>query len=498
MNSSTRVAVYLIANALLITLMAVGAALHGGDHFVYLVLLFALCSVPILFLDHMNGRYVLMAAFTAVYFLLFGMLEVVQIVMGNGGTATASGGAPFLSIAEVAVLLGLACYLAGYLLTASAPTPATQQVTDWSQSAVLIAGLSMWIVGAAAIVDYQVFLAPEKTAESYAHAMAALGPMRLFFMMLAQMLAPLGMLILAYGYARYRTLLWLLVIVGMLAGQFAVAFLTAIRGQALTPLAIIVVALTLTRNRIPRTWLAVSILSAGVFMTILTVSRTVTAEGGLTRKAVAENLSRIIDRVVAFQEKAEQSGGHEQTQQSLLQRAFIKDSVELAIQHTGVDVPFENGRTLEAIPFAFIPRVIYPTKKDVAVGLVFNHEFVHGDYDTNISPSHLGELYWNFGWPGVIFGMGGIGLLMGFVGRKCDLSSHVSITRLLILLATVQYLCQGFEGGVSISYVQWLRSLGVIALLHLMLSRRGTAEQPAAQVLALPLPSGPRFQNVMP
>jgi len=177
-----------------------------------------------------------------------------------------------------------------------------------------------------------------------------------------------------------------------------------------------------------------------------------------------------------------------------------------------VDAPYQNGRTLVELVLAFVPRMIWPDKPSVATGQVFNKELVRGIGDTYISPSHLGELYWNFGWPGLTCGMTLIGMLLGYIGARTSLAERTSATRLLILLATVATACLQFEASVSVTYVVWIRSLAAIGLLHLLCNRpavpapAGSAAAPAAAIgtqvaantaVAVVAPALPRFPNMM-
>jgi hypothetical protein len=111
---------------------------------------------------------------------------------------------------------------------------------------------------------------------------------------------------------------------------------------------------------------------------------------------------------------------------------------------------------------------------------------MHSSDDTYISPSHFGELYWNFGWPGIVGGMLLIGMLLGFVAVRCSLASGQSVTRMLVFLTTVRYVCLGFEGSISVAYVTWLRSLAVIALLHLLLARKSSQQPVPSRIAAAP------------
>jgi hypothetical protein len=85
------------------------------------------------------------------------------------------------------------------------------------------------------------------------------------------------------------------------------------------------------------------------------------------------------------------------------------------------------------------------------------------------------------------------------------MAEHASVTRLLVLLVTVYYLCMGFEGAMSVSYILWLRSLAFIGILHVLLAR-SHAPGPVAPVArgagplsdpALPRGSLSRFPNIM-
>ena len=124
-----------------------------------------------------------------------------------------------------------------------------------------------------------------------------------------------------------------------------------------------------------------------------------TGERGLSKAAAVQDIGKLLDIVFAYQDKLSQRGP-KVGGPLLFERASLKFNMEREFARTGVDVPFQEGRTLVAIPLAFIPRIIWPDKPDVSTGQLFNHEIIQGEVaDTYISPSHVGELYWNYGWP---------------------------------------------------------------------------------------------------
>jgi hypothetical protein len=115
---------------------------------------------------------------------------------------------------------------------------------------------------------------------------------------------------------------------------------------------------------------------------------------------------------------------------------------------------------------------------DVQAGQLMNQEFgVAYERDVYISPSHLGELYWNFGWPGVVVGMSLLGCLLGFIGKKIDMTQGASITQLMIAAITIRQTVLGFESTIAACYVVWLRSSAAILLLHWLFSKRTPAAE---------------------
>ena len=175
----------------------------------------------------------------------------------------------------------------------------------------------------------------------------------------------------------------------------------------------------------------------------------------------------------------------------------------MIVARTGNDVKYQDGHTLVPLLGVFIPRLIWPAKPDVATGRVMNREFnVSDQEETYISPSHLGELYWNFGWPGAVVGMSVIGVLLGYLGRWCDLSHATNLTRILVLVGTIQLLVLGFESAIVPQYSVWIRSLLGVGLLHWVFARtvNGSREVNSNDSRLIPIPrhTAPLFPNLLP
>ena len=477
LSSSQRAGLYIIGNLLLLVLMALlGAHANApGGEVIYLFLLLAVCTSPILLMETMNGPYVLLGLFMAVYFAFFGALELFKLL---GGESISLDG-EFLSATEAGLLLGAVCTLVGYLVGVKVGTPREidSSTKDWSRGMLLAVGCGIWLLGAADILYYQVWVIPEKTNAATSRGLASLGAGMTFIIMLGQLAEPLGILILAYAYARFRTVFWFLLILVVVVSQVILGFVCDIKSMGMLGGILVILAKILMDNKLPKGWLLAGVAFILVVFPLFQAYRSeVTGERGMTRTQAIENIGKVIDIVLATSQQ-DDDGHAKQHSASFLERAWLKGNVELAVERTGVDVPFQEGRTMIALLTAFIPRLLWPDKPDVGVGQEFNHTFIHGEYDTFISPSHFGELYWNFGWSGVVFGMLLIGLLLGFVGARCNMArGGRSVTRLLVLLTTAKYVCLGFEGSIAIAYVVWMRSLAAIWILHLIFARQRTGQ----------------------
>jgi peptidoglycan/LPS O-acetylase OafA/YrhL/O-antigen/teichoic acid export membrane protein len=79
-------------------------------------------------------------------------------------------------------------------------------------------------------------------------------------------------------------------------------------------------------------------------------------------------------------------------------------------------VPPLDGSSLLAIPSAFVPRGLWPGKPQPVDQQVSKYLYPGTSVGSPISMQ--GELWWNFGWPGVLAGAALLGAIMGAVTRR--------------------------------------------------------------------------------
>ena len=510
-----RVAVVVASNVAVALACLIGAPLHGESigRALYAVALFALCTAPLALLSSFTSRYILLAIFMGVYYEHFGAVDLQAMLVGEDVVLLRDG---FLTRAEFAVLMSGVLISGGYVLVARALGPGRGRAPrDWMPALMLIGGVALWVAGICATAYLGIFVAPERSNYSMAHGLAAMGALLTFAVMLATMAGQLGLLIIAYGYARYRGPVWAGLMAVIIITQLVVGFLVDVKGTAFIPLMLVIVVRTLVDNRLPLAWVVGGLASLIVLFPIYQANRVVMGELGYDRLQALGQIDRVIELAVQSTQKEQSLRPGERTQ-SFVERGYVKDNVEQVIQHVGTDLPFLHGESLSDIPLTFVPRFLLPDKEHLSIGQLFARKIGKQDSDVFISISFVGDLYWNFGWPGVICGMLGMGLLLGLVGVRFGLEQGVTLTGVLVLLVTVQNLCLGFESEVSAMFSTWLRSMAAVVLLHVVFAKRVMAqaqsEADAASALlaadrsvtrdttpSLPAPAlaRPRFPNLM-
>jgi len=469
-SPNTRLVLYVLANLGFVLLMGIAYGVAGcpNPRFLYLALLFSLCSSPIIYLDSLNGRYSLLSIFLAAYFLLMGTGNVSELLTGAINEKSTA----VLSVPEMAILLGGFVLVLGYRSIVSlhgiaAPLTARR---DWSRSAVFLGGAIMWGLGTFATYEWYVHIVTDSTNEATIKGLENAGIWNVSVSILAQMMQPLGILMIAYAWRTYRVPALFAAVIAVVTLQVLLGFVADAKGLAMMGGILVMMAIILIDARIPKLWLIGAVIYAILIFPIFQAYRTeIHGNRGISRAAVVENFGRILDLTLSAETRVN-TGSHRA--QTLLERSSAIGSVQMIFEKAGNGVAFQHGYTLTPLLATFIPKVVWPDKPDVPTGQLVNKEFhVTDGEDVYISPTNLGELYWNFGWPGVVLGMTTIGAILGWVGSRFNMADARTVTRLLVTVVTIKEVVMGFEGVIAASYVVWLRSLAGIGLLHLMFAR---------------------------
>jgi O-antigen polysaccharide polymerase Wzy len=499
-----RTAFYVVVNALVAVAILVGFALHKDvAHPVYVILLFAICSTPIIEAKKVNGPYSLLVLWSFDYFLMYGALDLRNLLLGVDGTPIEADG--MLSQPELVILLGGALVQIAYRLTCT--TASTSKPTappkNWSEPALVVVGIVLWMVTSRLNWVFSVETFTAKTTAAVAAGFASLGGVKTGMIMIARMAQPLSILILAYAQASYKRAYMTPIVLVVVGYQLVFGFIIDTKSEGLIGAVLVILTNFLVNGRIPKVWLAVTLVVIVVGFPILQANREIRDERNINPMKAAANLALSFQK--ALEAVGRTSKGSERAQ-TALERATTKSSVEIIVKGAGTVTPFEYGYTLTPMFEAFIPRLLWADKPSIPTGQIMNKKFhvTEGDL-TYISPSHLGELYWNFGWLGVIVGMSLIGLLFGWLGARFNLAEAATITRLLVIMVTAREVILASEGELATHYVVWMRSLLGIAVLHWAFARVPWNTRALSQAAApatspvdiVETPQSPLFPNLL-
>jgi hypothetical protein len=485
--ASNRLVLYMLLNLGFVLFVAL-ASIAGGlpnPRLLHLILLFAICSNFVIDLDGLNGRYALLALFMLNYFVAYGVGDITNLLLRSELPSLAPPGSALspLSKTEAVILMGGLMLVFGYRVAVFLATIRRLARTprDWAKNAILIVGAIMWVVGTLATYRWNVYIVPDTTNEATRKGIASISPITVTAYILAQMCQPLGILLLVYAHRVYRSTYLLPVIVGIVILQLFIGFVVDIKGLAMLGIILVTATALLVEGRLPKFWLVAGVLFV-IFLFPFFQSYRATIHGGhsLARTTVVENFGKVLELTVAAKDKVNSGRDRAPT---FLERGSLKGITSVIVEKSGNEVDFQRGYTLSPLLATFVPRILWSGKQTVPTGQMVNKIFHITDSDDIwISPSHLGELYWNFGWPGVVLGMCLIGFICGSVGARFNLAEYTTVTRVLVIVLTIKLLIVGFEGPISDIYVVWLRSLAGIGLLHLMFARVPAAYRPLGPI----------------
>ena len=486
--------VYAALNVLFCGVLLFGAAAGGGSlaKLPYLVLLFALCSSPIPFIDKPNGAFAMLGVAMAIYFVTLGLLDALSMFSPPANFVESG---DMLSPGELVILVGLSMFILGFHLAVGMVQPKSQGGSwkDWPLTMLLSAGLVLWLAGGAAEVYRSLVVVADNSNAAANAGFSHLGIWWASGLILVQVYAgPLGIIILAYWWTvtgrRAGDALMILVVVC----EFAVGWVVDTKSIAVGAAFIILLTRFFVLGKVPLRLLAVSVIGAALVFPVLTAKRQIMGEQHLTRAQALPHTGEILWRAIEHRDTYSWSKYGDPTP-TFLERVTVKASIEKFAQNVGETAhPYRMGSTLEPLLYTFVPRALWTDKPSVNSSQTFNREFhISADPDTHISPTHLGELYWNFGFGGVIIGMTLIGALLGYVNVRFDPSVQTSLTRTLVVMVTMYELLAHLEGSIGNEYVVWIRTMVLIGILHFIFARRRVAQPVGAATWSNAATNGP-------
>lgn len=443
----------------------------------YVVLLFTLCSSPILFITNYRGKASLMLMFLAYYFAAFGLLDLSNLISFNPLPPRPAHA--LFTTGEIVILAGALAFIAGYGLAASFVSERNTGILrkDWSPKAIPAVGIIAWLIGFYTNALVQFGVGDQFTLTDY--NLGAFGG----FIVLARILSPVGVLMLVYSYLTTGKRSSLIVLIVMMLGDFGLGFVGDTKEMAIRDPLLFLFSYLILRERVPVIITIIFVVAAGIAFNFFAAYRDELGSRHESRVAALSKIDSKLEKILGENKPLTQRFG--EGLEYFSSRITLKQNVEIIASRVGKDKEYKNGYTLKPLLYAFIPRFIKPDKQDSSeVGRLFNREFIYAYYggspDTYMSVSTIGELYWNFGFAGIIIGMMCIGSLLAYIAGL-TLGEKNNLPRYLLLLLTVYLLVLRSESAVAMTYTFWARSVVLLFLIHMLMPKKKAVAGEAAK-----------------
>lgn len=463
--------VFFVVNGIILSCVALAMLTNpyaNASMAAYVALLSLACTLPLLFATSYRGRASLMIMFLAYYFAIFGLSALVGLftyhpTTSGAWSATSSWGG------EIVILAGALCFLLGYAVTTGLPVyrAAGWSAREWSPRASAILGIICWLIGALSNVS---FLFHGAVSGAPIH----INPMIGGFLALLRYLQPVGSLLLIYLYLTTRNKKILAVLLATMALDVGLGFFSGSKELAIRAPMLFLLGVILLRERIPVFALVVFTLGTALFFNLSQEFRNElhqlshwNASSNVTHTKLAAGKETLLNSNLPMSSRLTSGLDY------FLARISQKWVIDLLVDRTGErGVPYKDGATLTPLFYTFIPRFIAPNKPNNVTGKIFNQAFSISTPNTSIAITNLGDLYWNFGWAGVIAGMTIIGAFMAWAATMFRLDINPTAPKFLFLVITIYFLILMSEGGIALVYTLWARVAVVFLLIHAFVPKK--------------------------
>ncbi|MEK6274454.1 MAG: O-antigen polymerase [Actinomycetota bacterium] len=264
--------------------------------------------------------------------------------------------------------------------------------------------------------------------------------------------------------ARARPDLVLLAVLVIL--QFGEGLLHGSKVQYILPRLLVVVFIyALFHHRMPIKWVLVFVIATALSVPVTEQFRVISSQSSAERNAAALVVGAASETVQDI------DGSTAMALDTLNRRARQIENVAVILRDTPSVFSHTNGNALpNALAIALVPRVLWADKPIFDGGRSFPQLYLKQATNSrsNTGPSHIGDLYRNFGLVGVILGMGLFGAIFAALGRLTD---RGGVRTLFIVAFTVAALTR-VEDSLAEGIVAFARIMPPVFLAALLIPRR--------------------------
>lgn len=295
---------------------------------------------------------------------------------------------------QIVVLVGLLVLLAGHAIPVGRLVPGgiPRPRRDWSQQATLVVALIMIPLGWAIYLSGQYGVLPKRLGSGFVGQLANA--------------TYLGIALLMISYQHHRSRAALILMVMLIPPTMAFNYFTGAKGLFFAPAAVTLIAYIVVTRRIRLRWFLIAFIAMSLFYPIANFQREVILKGNTKGAAYAlRSPLQVISQTARFARSHPLS---EHLLGGIAATSTRFDGLGIAcliVRDVPARVPFQGGWSLANIPLSYVPRIIWPNKPELGSGLWVTANFMGGPSLSHTGSTWVGELWYSYGWPGVVFGM---------------------------------------------------------------------------------------------
>jgi hypothetical protein len=367
--------------------------------------------VPIL-LDQLRPpekRNVLISLVSLTYVLAFAVPVYTEYFLNEGQMTGMAGwagiGVRDLLVAQTGALVGFIALLLGYALPIGsfAAYSLPQPRRDWPLTWCFGVALFMIPLGWSLFLAGQLGLIPARAGSGVLGAFAS----SYYF----------GIALLALVWIRYRSHVALWMMVGCVPPTMAFSFFTGSKSLFLLPLMMVAFAYIVETRRIRMSWVLGAVLLIVMIYPLASFQRHVLlAENTLTATDALKNPVQTLSILSQFVSSADWQEYFLAGLKATGNRFNSLGITSIIMRDTPDRVPYQGGWSIGNIVIAYVPRIFWPGKPDIAIGQWITSNYGPGPHiRSHTAPSWIGEFYMNFGYLGIVGGMMVMGVYIRLV-----------------------------------------------------------------------------------
>ncbi len=264
-----------------------------------------------------------------------------------------------------------------------------------------------------------------------------------------------GIALLMIAYLRFRSRPALLLMCVLLPSTMVIAFTTGSKRFFLLPLIMVALTHVLVTRRIRARYLVGGLLLITLVYPLNQFYREVVTRGRMLGPVqILQDPNRAVALMSEFLSGVELDEYLQAGLQATGNRLNELGIDTLIVRDTPDYVPFQGGWTIGYAFLAFIPRLFWPGKPSITFGKWVTENYSAPDTGvvSDTGASWVGELFFNFGFTGVMLGMAILGIYFRALHESLfqeDSIIPATLTAVVVMLATAPALEMGLVAPIN-------------------------------------------------